>query len=250
MNIEDLTQENGYHFAVGQNKETGKYHGLLYRNRPTPSGCERWRLAVSHDQGWDDEDTALEEFKKEIGASKKSDTENAAPDRESISDDMFSEAMLACHYEDDTFSAREWAELLGGIIEGLQGKSIDQIEEYIYEAPHTDDFDKLLTSIARVGWSAAESALSNAVYDRDYGKLSLLGIQREQLSGTPEGLRDLRRRMPTIYKSLEEIETVFSDVQSKIERLKSNLASIAFDLRREIGGSAKEVSEPQEGESA
>lgn len=44
-------------------KETGKNHGILMVNHPTPSGCERWMMLVSDNRGFDTHEEACEKFK-------------------------------------------------------------------------------------------------------------------------------------------------------------------------------------------
>lgn len=48
--------------TVARHKETGKFHGVLYVNHPTPSGSDRWMPALSDKRGWDDEKAAAEAF--------------------------------------------------------------------------------------------------------------------------------------------------------------------------------------------
>ena len=50
--------EEDKYLAVGQSNETGLYHGLVYRNHKTPSGCDRWLLALSTNQGFETERAA------------------------------------------------------------------------------------------------------------------------------------------------------------------------------------------------
>lgn len=40
------------HLAVVENTETGLYHGAVYSNHPTPSGCDRWILVVTMKEGF------------------------------------------------------------------------------------------------------------------------------------------------------------------------------------------------------
>lgn len=40
------------HLAVVFNVETGLYHGAIYRNHPTPSGCDRFFLEKTTNEGW------------------------------------------------------------------------------------------------------------------------------------------------------------------------------------------------------
>jgi hypothetical protein len=40
------------HLAVVLNTETRLYQGAVYRNHPTPSGCDRWLLAITLDKGY------------------------------------------------------------------------------------------------------------------------------------------------------------------------------------------------------
>jgi len=47
------------HLAIGQNKVTGLFHGLYYRNKPTPSGCPRMILTTSTTQGYETEEEAM-----------------------------------------------------------------------------------------------------------------------------------------------------------------------------------------------
>ena len=49
---------------VGQDRETKLYHGLVYRNRPTPSGCDRWLLQLSDNRGFKTEKEAKEKFEE------------------------------------------------------------------------------------------------------------------------------------------------------------------------------------------
>lgn len=55
-----------YEICAGQHKETGKWHGLLYRNCPTPSGCDRWLLKIEDNRGWPDAETAKAELRKSL----------------------------------------------------------------------------------------------------------------------------------------------------------------------------------------
>jgi len=52
--------------SVGQHKDTLKWHGLLYGNHPTPSGSPRYMLLLSDNRGWDDKETAEQEFRKSL----------------------------------------------------------------------------------------------------------------------------------------------------------------------------------------
>jgi len=52
------------HLAVVSDKTTGKFHGALYRNRPTPSGCVRYRLQVTLNEGHDSMRAAAESANK------------------------------------------------------------------------------------------------------------------------------------------------------------------------------------------
>lgn len=40
------------HLAVIKDKDTGLYHGAVYRNVPTPSGSDRWLLSVTMNKGF------------------------------------------------------------------------------------------------------------------------------------------------------------------------------------------------------
>lgn len=40
------------HLAVVKDKDTGLHHGAIYHNHPTPSGCDRFLLAVTTKQGF------------------------------------------------------------------------------------------------------------------------------------------------------------------------------------------------------
>lgn len=42
---------NAY-MTISQHEETGLYHGLVYRNHPTPSDCDRWLLSLSTNEGF------------------------------------------------------------------------------------------------------------------------------------------------------------------------------------------------------
>ena len=57
------------YIVVGQHKDTGKYHGMLYVNHPTPSGSDRYMLVLSDTRGWDDEETAKAEFREALADS-------------------------------------------------------------------------------------------------------------------------------------------------------------------------------------
>lgn len=46
------------HLAVIQSTETGLFHGALYVNRPTPSGCDRYVLTKSTSTGYGTRRTA------------------------------------------------------------------------------------------------------------------------------------------------------------------------------------------------
>ena len=48
------------HIVVAKHKETKKHHGLLYVNRPTPSGCDRPVLQYSTKCGFDTEQEAID----------------------------------------------------------------------------------------------------------------------------------------------------------------------------------------------
>jgi hypothetical protein len=48
------------HLAVVLDKNTGLHHGAIYRNRPTPSGCDRFLLAGTTKQGFPTERAAAE----------------------------------------------------------------------------------------------------------------------------------------------------------------------------------------------
>lgn len=58
--------QNWYEFLPAENRETGKWHGMLYRNQPTPSGCDRWLLKISDNRGWETAKEAVEELKKSL----------------------------------------------------------------------------------------------------------------------------------------------------------------------------------------
>ncbi len=57
-------KQKGILITTGEDRETGKHHGLLYVNHPTPSGCDRWMMALSDNRGWDNKETARAEFEK------------------------------------------------------------------------------------------------------------------------------------------------------------------------------------------
>lgn len=42
---------NAY-MTIGQHEQTGLYHGMVYRNHPTPSGLDRWLLSLSTTEGF------------------------------------------------------------------------------------------------------------------------------------------------------------------------------------------------------
>lgn len=52
------------HLAVVQHQETKKFHGAYYRNKPTPSGCDRFLLHATTTQGYDTEREAAEAIEK------------------------------------------------------------------------------------------------------------------------------------------------------------------------------------------
>lgn len=52
------------HIVLAQHKETLKWHGLFYRNIPTPSGSPRPVLTFSTKKGFNKKKRALFEIKK------------------------------------------------------------------------------------------------------------------------------------------------------------------------------------------
>ena len=68
MNLQTQAMINGaghdMEVCVGKHKDTGEFHGMLYVNHPTPSGCDRYMLVLSDNRGWPTEEEAEEEFKK------------------------------------------------------------------------------------------------------------------------------------------------------------------------------------------
>lgn len=52
------------YLAVGQHKETKKWHGMMYRYKPTPSGCDRWILWASTTEGFETEQQAADAINK------------------------------------------------------------------------------------------------------------------------------------------------------------------------------------------
>lgn len=48
------------HLAVVKDQGTGLHHGAIYRNHPTPSGCDRFLLAGTTEQGFPTERAAAE----------------------------------------------------------------------------------------------------------------------------------------------------------------------------------------------
>lgn len=44
--------------AISKHNTTGLYHGIIYINKPTPSGCDRWLLDKSTTEGYQTYNTA------------------------------------------------------------------------------------------------------------------------------------------------------------------------------------------------
>ena len=57
------------YIMAGEHKETGKWHGLVYRNHPYPDGDERHLLLFSTDDGVDTEAEALALITKRLSDS-------------------------------------------------------------------------------------------------------------------------------------------------------------------------------------
>ncbi len=53
-------QQATAYITVGQHEETGLFHGMVYRNRPKPSGLDRWLLSLSTNEGFETERAAGE----------------------------------------------------------------------------------------------------------------------------------------------------------------------------------------------
>jgi hypothetical protein len=53
-------QAEDKYLAIGQHEQTRLYHGLVYRNHKTPSGCDRWLLLLSTNEGFETERAAGE----------------------------------------------------------------------------------------------------------------------------------------------------------------------------------------------
>lgn len=51
------------HIAIGEDKKTGLFHGLLFVSKPTPSGCDRPILSKSTTLGYISKQQALEAIK-------------------------------------------------------------------------------------------------------------------------------------------------------------------------------------------
>jgi hypothetical protein len=51
------------HIIAGQHRETKLWHGMFYRNCPTPSGCDRPILKLSTTEGYSTEKEAVEVMK-------------------------------------------------------------------------------------------------------------------------------------------------------------------------------------------
>lgn len=62
MKIEQ--QEKCDYLTTAQHKDTKMYHGILMHYHPTPSGCERWFIGKSTNEGFKKEEDALECIKK------------------------------------------------------------------------------------------------------------------------------------------------------------------------------------------
>ena len=56
------------HIMAGRDRETGLWHGLFYRNHPTPSGEPRPMLRLSTTQGYETELEALRVMKSAFTA--------------------------------------------------------------------------------------------------------------------------------------------------------------------------------------
>ena len=56
--------DNLDHLAVIQHKDSLKYHGAYYRNKPTPSGCTRFILWVTTKEGFDTSEEAATAIEK------------------------------------------------------------------------------------------------------------------------------------------------------------------------------------------
>jgi hypothetical protein len=52
------------HLALVRNRDTGLFHGALHRNHPTPSGCDRFLLALTTDEGYSSRLAAAEAINK------------------------------------------------------------------------------------------------------------------------------------------------------------------------------------------
>ena len=58
--MSDSSKAPQAHLALVQHSETGLYHGAVYRNHPTPSGCDRFILAFTTDEGFGSKRKAAE----------------------------------------------------------------------------------------------------------------------------------------------------------------------------------------------
>lgn len=70
------TYRTDYSFAVMTDAETGLFHGEVYRLHPTPSGFERWILAVSSNKGYPSLREAAEALHADFPEVKPFDLEN------------------------------------------------------------------------------------------------------------------------------------------------------------------------------
>jgi hypothetical protein len=52
------------HLAIVTDTETGLFHGAVYRNHPTPSGCDRWLLQFTTQEGFGNERDAAQAINK------------------------------------------------------------------------------------------------------------------------------------------------------------------------------------------
>lgn len=55
-------EDNKLIYCIGVNEKTSLFHGLVYRNHQTPSGCDRLLLQLSSNEGYKTREEALQKL--------------------------------------------------------------------------------------------------------------------------------------------------------------------------------------------
>lgn len=67
--LEEFIGESLYEevqIIIGEDRSTGKFHGLLYKNHKPPSGCDIWLLSISSSVGYETAADAEVSFREQL----------------------------------------------------------------------------------------------------------------------------------------------------------------------------------------